>query len=99
MSYRLEILPRVRRKLASWKLDDYGDGVLVEAYLFLERLKETPWDVLQRSRTPFDGMTARLAFVDPANRLCEHVLIFHVFFGMDEESWIVANAIYRRRVL
>jgi hypothetical protein len=63
-----------------------------------EHLAQDPWRFLQRTQWPFDGMTYYLSLVDPDNRLCEHLLIFHVYYGQDEERLIIANGNYWRRV-
>ncbi len=96
MSYRVEIQPSVRRKIASWNLPDHA---LVEVYLRLrEVLPENPAQHLRRLSTPFDGMVYQFSFVDPDNRLCEHAFVFLVVYSQDEETLIIANGGYWRRV-
>lgn len=95
MSFRVEITPSVRRKLAGWNLPDF---LLVEVYLRLrEELGERPTDLMRRTQQPFDGMEYRFTLIDPGNRLCEHLCVFHVLFSQDEEALLVVNFGYERR--
>jgi hypothetical protein len=96
MSYRVEVRRYVSKKIISWNLPD---PVLVEVYLRLrENLSSNPAEHLRRTRRPFEGMVCEFAFIDPENRICEHVFCFLVLYSQDEESVIIANGGYERRV-
>lgn len=78
MPLRVEISPRARREIASWRLPDY---LLVEVYLRLSgELANNPKELLQRVQSPFEGMCYRFSLIDPRNRFCEHRFLFPVFF-------------------
>lgn len=96
MSYRVRIPRLVHRSILSWNLPD---PVLVDVFLRLNSLGEQqPSLVLRQTREPFDGMEYRFALIDPANRLCEHVCVFHVLYGQDEETLEIVNGGYLRPV-
>src|SRR5216683_520916 len=96
MSYRVQIHPSVARKLITWQLPDFA---LVEVYLRLrDRLRENPASQLRRARRPFEGMVYEFSFVDVENRLCEHHFVFHVVYGQDEETLLIANGGYKRQI-
>jgi hypothetical protein len=93
MSFRLDVRPSARRKMAAWP-----DPVMVEAYLRLrEHLAADPHGCLVRVTTPFDGLVYSFSMVDPVNRLIEHFCFFHVVYGADEASIAVVNAGYAQR--
>jgi hypothetical protein len=84
------------RATTDWRLPD---PVLVEVHLRLRHeLAESPNSVLVRMKVPFDGMGYGFSMIDPENRLCQHLFLFQVFYGQDEESLHVVRAGYRKRV-
>ena len=96
MSFRVKIIPLVRRRIISWNLPD---AILVEIHLRLnDRLSENPSQYLHRTRVPFDGMEYSFSIIDPDNRLCEHLCFFQVIYSQDEEELFVVNASYVRRI-
>jgi hypothetical protein len=93
MSFRLDVRPSVRKRMAAWP-----DVVMVEAYLRLrERLAVDPHGCLARVTKPFDGLVYSFSMVDSTNRLIEHFCFFHVVYGADESSLAVVNAGYAQR--
>ncbi len=71
--------------------------MLVEAFLRLnDQLASDPARHLRRIREPFDGMEFAFSMVDPENRFCEHYFVFHILFGADEETLVVARVAYLR---
>ena len=88
MSYRIGIPGPVRRRIANLGMPDF---LLVDVYLRLqEELAQNPPQHLRRTREPFDGMEYRFSLTDPNNRLLEHICVFHVKYGQDEETlWVV----------
>jgi hypothetical protein len=95
MQYRVKISSQVAKKIRSWGLSDY---LLVEIYLQLnERLPLNPQLSLRRTETPFEGMVFDFSLIDPENRLREHYCIFHILYGQDEQTLLVAQAGYFRR--
>ena len=95
MSYAV-VLPRaVKNRIGSLGLPD---TVLVEVYLRLERLRDTPADSLVRLTSPVDGMAYGFEMIDPTNRLCTHSFLFPVAYTTDEERLVVGFPIYVRRV-
>jgi hypothetical protein len=59
-----------------------------------------PANQMVRMSEPFDGMVFAFSFIDPANRLCEHLFAFHIVYSQDaqdEESLHVVQARYLRR--
>jgi hypothetical protein len=96
MSFRVEIPPSVRRRIAAWNLPD---ALVVEIYLRLrDDLGQNATSCLQRISKPFDGMAYRFTLIDPENRLCEHICTFPVLFSQDEQSLIIAGFAYERRI-
>ena len=96
MNYRVRIRSSVSARIMSWQL---SDSMLVEVYLRLrEHLAQSPATHLRRVRHPYDGLVYEFSMVDPQNRLCEHFFIFLVMYGQDEETLILTNAGYVRRV-
>jgi hypothetical protein len=92
MPYRVRVLPGLARRLAQWALPD---AVLVEVYIRLrEVLPAAPALHLLRSRRPGEGMVYRFSLIDPGNRLREHFFSFHVFYGQDEETLLIARGAY-----
>ncbi len=94
MSFRLKYDPLVARLMSSWRLDDEA---LVDVYLRLDKLREESSSLLQRATAPFDGMVYEFSFVDWRIRFCEHRFLFLIVYGQDEETLIVASAIYAPR--
>jgi hypothetical protein len=97
MALGLKVCPLVRRKLARWSLDEQYDGLLADAYLFLEDVKADPFSFLLRLTKPFNGFVALFRQIDPSNRLREHRLYFHVVYSQDEEELMVVNVVYVQR--
>jgi hypothetical protein len=95
VAYTVRVLPAVARRIASWGL---SDPVLVEVYLRLEALRNTPADHLRRERRPFDGMVWRFNLIDPDNRIQQHFFCFQVLYGQDEQTLMVARGAYIRTV-
>jgi hypothetical protein len=95
MPYRVQIRPSVRSKIAGWGLSDF---VLVDGYLYLNEVLPTdPKAFLRRARQPFDGLLYEFSFIDPENRLRQHLFVFLIVYSQDEETLIVANGAYLRR--
>jgi hypothetical protein len=95
MSYRVIILDSVREAIASWQLSDF---LLIEVYVRLrDDLGKNPLQHVRRITIPFEGMAYAIFLMDPANRFCEHVFIFHLVFGQDEETVLVTGARYLRQ--
>jgi hypothetical protein len=63
-----------------------------------EELAQAPTQHLVRTRDPFDGMVYALSLIDPQNRLCVHTFAFKVLYSQDEETLVVANGAYMRRI-
>ncbi len=96
MSYRVRIRKSASAQIASWNL---SDSMLVEVHLRLrEQLAQSPTTHLHRVRQPYDGLVYEFSMIDPQNRLCEHFFTFLITYGQDEETLIVTNAGYIRRI-
>jgi hypothetical protein len=89
MSFKVRIRSSIRRRISQWALPD---GVLVDVYLRLQNLAEDPWEKMARVSKPFDGMVYGFSMVDPTNRFREHLFLFHIRIGQDEETLDVVNA-------
>ena len=96
MSYQVQFLPRIGKGLNHLGVSDF---VLVEVYLQVEELLgEHPWQVLQRTETPFAGMTLAFTLIDPENRLCVHAFSFQIVYGQDEQTLFVVRGFYQRQI-
>jgi hypothetical protein len=91
MSFRTELSRLIRRQIASWRLTD---PVFVEVYLRLNERMPTTAANLERLREPFDSMGYPFQFIDPGNRLREHLFLFAVRFGTDEETIHVVRGMH-----
>jgi hypothetical protein len=60
-------------------------------------LAQDPQRYRRRTRQPFDGMEYRFSLIDPNNRLVEHICVFHVKYGQDEQTLWVVHCGYLRR--
>ena len=87
---RVRIRKQVSRRIVSWNLSDF---VFTEVRLRLEQTlpREAP-GCLQRDREPFDGLVYRFNMIDPDDRFREHVFLFQVAIGTDEDTLWVINA-------
>ena len=94
MSYKAVLRASLTRTIQSWVLPD---SVFVEVHLRLHRLSKSPAEQLVRVRKPFEGMIFAFDFIDPINRLCEHVFAFKIMYGQDEVRLHVVRGQYVRR--
>ena len=94
MSYRIVWEKSVLRAVKSWSLPD---AVLVEMHLRAHALAHRPADRLSRLTVPFDGMVYAFEFIDPNNRICEHLFAFRVAYSQDEEVLHIVQGRYVRR--
>jgi hypothetical protein len=98
MVYRLEITPRAKAQMNSWGLADSYDYLLVDISLRLRAVCDNPTAHLQRDEDLYEGMVYAFNLVDPMNRLCEHRFAFQFVYSQDEQTLILANAGYVRRI-
>ena len=96
MSYRVTIPNHIQRRIARWELPDF---LIVEIHLRLrDELGCNPQHHLHSLAGSYQGMEYRFSLIDPMNRLCEHICTFWIVYSQDEESLIVMNFVYERRV-
>lgn len=95
MSYRVAIPASVRTRVGSLGLSNF---VLVEVLLRVQALAVDPAEKLIRAEMPFDGMMLLVELIDPEDRMCQHVVVFPVFYSMDETTLHVGFPYYRREV-
>lgn len=96
MPYRVSIAPLAERKMQNYLQGN--DTILIEAHLRLRgELAEGGPSVMERRRgDPFDGMVYQFSLIDPDNRLCQHVCVFHVVYSQDETTLRVVGFGYLR---
>jgi hypothetical protein len=95
VSYRVAWTGPVLRAVPTWNLPDQ---VFVEMRLRVNALSRNPSSLLVRTREPIDGMTLPFEMIDPTNRLCVHVFLFHIVYSQDEETLYVARGTHFRRI-
>jgi hypothetical protein len=98
MKYRLEISPIAKAQMKTWRLAEFHDYLLVDINLKLRTVCENPTAHLKFDPDLYDGMSYSFSLVDPQNRLCEHRFVFQFVYSQDEQTLIVANAGYTRRI-
>lgn len=97
MSFTVRFRKRAIRQIADWNLPG---PVMVDVYLRLRAdLSQQPWQRLERTTHPFDGMTYLFMVGDRSNRSYVYIFAFQVKYGADEESlWVVRGEYSREEV-
>src|SRR5262245_59175038 len=98
MEYRLELSPLAKQQIASWGLATTYDYLLVDINIRLRDVAKRPTEFLVRDEDVYDGMVFSFEVIDPHNRLCRHLFVFHFMYSMDERSLIVSGAGYQREI-
>ena len=98
MSYRIEFDSVARKKIKSWDWTGRYDFLLVDIELRVRDPCQDPARLLRRAELPFEGMVLEFAIIDPLDRMIEHRFAFLVLYSQDEQTLIVANAGYTRRM-
>jgi len=91
MPWKIHITSLVSRQILAWHL---GDKIFDEVDHHLRvRLAEHGPSLLWRETHPIDGMVYRFSLDDPDVVGREHIFLFHVRYGVDEQSlWVERGA-------
>ncbi len=99
MPYRVELYAGLKRAIQKeWQLADF---LVVDIAMRLHKdwLGTDPAQYLVPSDDLRGGMIYRFSVVDPTNRLAEHIFVFRVLYGQDEQTlWVIEGGYYRSAI-